>query len=94
MRVNNNSRHLFSRQVSVCCYNVNGLFNRLDGSRICKLNNPELIKVLKMILLFLLRLMPVKMISYPLMDTHVSLIVGQKCLVDCVVGLLCLLDER
>ena len=47
MRVNNNSRHLFTRQVSVCCYNVNGLFNRLDGSRICKLDNPEFTKVLK-----------------------------------------------
>ena len=66
-------RHFFSRQVSVCCYNVNGLFNRLDGSHICKLDNPELTKVLKTILLFLLRLMPVKMISYPLMDTHESL---------------------
>ena len=47
MRVNNNSRNLFSRQVSVCCYNVNGLFNRLDGSRICKLDNPEFTKALK-----------------------------------------------
>ena len=47
MRVNNNSRHLFSRQVSVCCYNVNGLFNRVDGSRICKLDNPEFTMVLK-----------------------------------------------
>lgn len=46
MRVNRNSGHLFSRQVSVCCYNVNGLFNRLDGSRICKLNNPEFTKIL------------------------------------------------
>ena len=47
MRVNNNSRHLFSRQVSVCCNNVNGLFNRLDGSGICKLDNPQFTKVLK-----------------------------------------------
>ena len=40
-------RNVFSKQVSVCCYNVNGLFNRVDGTRICKLDDPEFNKMMQ-----------------------------------------------